>query len=126
MHPRIKDALSVMQVEASNIDEGLEQKAIQYALQMVNKAVNVINEYSLGDSASVKYEIFTVSRDPRELLVEFCNSVEADLLVTGSRRISLLRKVWCGSVSQYLTKYSSCPVVVVRKPFSVLPATLQQ
>jgi len=53
---------------------------------------------------------------PARLLLEQASLTNADLVVTGSRRLGPLLDVVLGSVSTYLVDHSPCPVLVARAP----------
>ncbi|MBR6268720.1 MAG: universal stress protein, partial [Selenomonadaceae bacterium] len=42
------------------------------------------------------------------------DSMEADLVVMGSRGLGVVKGVLLGSVSQYIVEQSKCPVLVVK------------
>ncbi len=52
--------------------------------------------------------------DPRELLGRVAESEDADLIVIGSRGKNLFLRVALGSVGEYLTHHSPCPVTIIR------------
>ncbi|MEM3293340.1 MAG: universal stress protein, partial [Metallosphaera sp.] len=47
-------------------------------------------------------------------IIDYCNKIECDLIVTGSRGLTGLKKVVLGSVSSSLVNKSSIPVLVVK------------
>lgn len=53
---------------------------------------------------------------PAAAIVEACEEVGADLLVTGSRGYGPVRRVLLGSVSTQLVHHAPCPVLVVPRP----------
>lgn len=44
--------------------------------------------------------------------VDYINSINADLVITGSRNLSGLKKAMIGSVSSYVLKRINCPIVI--------------
>lgn len=44
--------------------------------------------------------------------VEYVGKVEADLVVCGTRNLSKFEKVFVGSVSEYVLKRVTCPVLI--------------
>lgn len=52
--------------------------------------------------------------DVASSIIDYCNKIECDLIVTGSRGLTGLKKVVLGSVSSSLVNKSSIPVLVVK------------
>lgn len=67
---------------------------------------------SLLSDIDVNYEVL-VGRPARELNI-FAKDNKTDLIVTGKRGISGLKKIVMGSVSKKLTNEAACPVLVIK------------
>ncbi|KAJ3293761.1 adenine nucleotide alpha hydrolases-like protein [Rhizoclosmatium globosum] len=52
--------------------------------------------------------------DPRTELVEAAKSLNAEMMVVGTRGMGLIQKAMIGSVSDHLLHHLECPVIVVR------------
>ncbi|KAJ3266186.1 hypothetical protein HDU77_002317 [Chytriomyces hyalinus] len=53
--------------------------------------------------------------DPRKEILAKVEELRPDMLVTGSRGLGILQKVFRGSLSDYLVQHSPVPVIVPRK-----------
>ena len=51
---------------------------------------------------------------PAETILEFAEKHGSDLIVVGSRGLTVAEGIWLGSVSRYLVERSKCPVMVVK------------
>lgn len=80
-------------------------------------SVNATKELAeLGyDLTDIEPNIDIVARDGRGADVLIRESADVDLMVLGSKGHSLVARVVQGSVSQHVSRYAACPVVVVRE-----------
>ncbi|MEM1626563.1 MAG: universal stress protein [Sulfolobaceae archaeon] len=60
------------------------------------------------------YGIILESNDVASAIVEFCEKENCNLIVTGSRGLSALKKVILGSVSSEILSKSKVPVLIVK------------
>jgi len=67
----------------------------------------------LGLPASVSVETASLSGKPSREILEFANSVQADLIVTGSRGAGLVDRILVGSTATGLLRGSRCAVLAV-------------
>ncbi|KAJ3099472.1 hypothetical protein HDU97_003009 [Phlyctochytrium planicorne] len=63
-----------------------------------------------------KYRVRSIALvgDPRLAITKKSEELQASLVVVGSRNLSTIKKVFLGSVSDYVVNHCSCPVVVAR------------
>lgn len=54
--------------------------------------------------------------ETRDEIVDYVESVKADLLVIGSRDLSTLKRTFIGSTSDYCVHHCHCPVIIVKQP----------
>ena len=84
-------------------------------LDAVTKAGNVILDRAMQMVPSgIEKEAFSETGSPAVVILDFAESIEADLIVMGSRGLGVVKGVLLGSVSQYIVEQSSCPVLVVK------------
>lgn len=76
-----------------------------------HELAKVIDEV-LGDHAGIRVSPVVMEGHPATRLIEA--SVDADLLVVGSRGHGAFTGMLLGSVSEHCVSHASCPVVVVR------------
>ncbi|BCU69370.1 universal stress protein [Stygiolobus caldivivus] len=62
---------------------------------------------------SVKLNILE-SLDVPEAVIEYCEKVNCDVIVTGSRGLTGLKKIVMGSVSEAILNKSHVPVLIIR------------
>lgn len=48
-------------------------------------------------------------------VVAYCDSIQADLIVTGTRNRSVMERTFTGSVSCYVIRHANCPVFVCKE-----------
>ncbi len=84
-------------------------------LEAVTKAGNVILDRAIQMVPSgIDKEAFSETGSPAVVILDFADSIEADLVVMGSRGLGVVKGVLLGSVSQYIVEQSKCPVLVVK------------
>lgn len=52
---------------------------------------------------------------PTSAILEYADENKADMIIVGSRGLSMVKGALLGSVSQHLVEYASCPVMVVKE-----------
>jgi len=84
-------------------------------LDAVTRAGNVILDRAMQMVPSgIEKESFSETGSPAVVILDFADSIEADLVVMGSRGLGVVKGVLLGSVSQYIVEQSKCPVLVVK------------
>ena len=84
-------------------------------LAAVKKAGEVILDRAVNMVPSdIKFETFSQTGSPAVMILDFEKQINADLIVMGSRGLSLVQGVLLGSVSQYIIEQATCPVLVVK------------
>eukprot|EP01104_Vermistella_antarctica_P003319 TRINITY_DN13496_c0_g1_i1.p1 TRINITY_DN13496_c0_g1~~TRINITY_DN13496_c0_g1_i1.p1 ORF type:complete len:141 (-),score=19.24 TRINITY_DN13496_c0_g1_i1:44-466(-) len=88
----------------------------QIMVELTAQAKQLIQKYhKLAEERGVKHVKSKVLIGfPRELIVEEAKAVGAEMVVVGTRGMSGIRRLMVGSVSDYVTQYATCPVLVVR------------
>lgn len=65
-------------------------------------------------SEGVQVETALLEGDPANAVVEYADRIGADLIITGSRGLSTIKRVLLGSVSTGIVTHSNKPVLVVK------------
>lgn len=67
-----------------------------------------------AEAAGVLVETAMLEGDPAAAIVEYADKIGADLVVTGSRGLSSIKRVLLGSVSTGIVNHAKRPVLVVK------------
>ena len=65
------------------------------------------------DLEGVAYETIEDIGDPARVLIEYCDTVDADLLVVGRRGAGLIERIVLGSVANRVAHDAPCPVMLI-------------
>ncbi|KAK9078576.1 hypothetical protein SSX86_002633 [Deinandra increscens subsp. villosa] len=84
----------------------------QSASQVVSRASKLCQQHM------IKGDVMVIRGNPKEMIVEAAEDMNADLLVVGSRGLGQIKRAFLGSVSDYCVHHAKCPVLVVRPPKS--------
>lgn len=63
---------------------------------------------------TLETECFLEIGTPAELIVNFCQEKNYDLIIMGSRGRGAIKQLLLGSVSSYVLYHAPCPVLVIR------------
>ncbi|MDF2633640.1 MAG: nhaX 2 [Pelosinus sp.] len=74
----------------------------------------ILNEALKQVPDTLKAEAFLEIGEPTELIVDFCQENNYDLIIMGSRGRGAVKQLLMGSVSSYVLYYAPCPVLVVK------------
>ncbi|KAH1083723.1 hypothetical protein J1N35_023484 [Gossypium stocksii] len=80
---------------------------------VIEKAKRMCREQ--GDP-EVKVEVIIESGDPRDVICQVADKINADVLVMGSHGYGLIKRALLGSVSNYCAQNVKCPVLIVKRP----------
>ncbi|MGG0174862.1 universal stress protein [Gottfriedia acidiceleris] len=99
--------VDVTYFDTLNIDEirQTEYEIAKIALNEVNKKLEELPNHT---------ETFVLEGIPSCTIVDFINSINADLVVMGSRGLSNLKELFLGSVSHYVVQKVTCPVFIIK------------
>ncbi|MGC9170551.1 MAG: universal stress protein [Thermoproteus sp.] len=67
-----------------------------------------------AEAEGVQAETAMLEGDPATAIVEYADKIGADLIVTGSRGLSSIKRVFLGSVSTGVVTHAKKPVLVVK------------
>ncbi len=81
---------------------------------IVEKAKKDVEEATgMARSKGVNSEGVVLEGDPASMILEYTNTINADLIVTGTRGLSTFKKIFLGSVSSRIINEAKKPVLVV-------------
>ncbi|KAI9137304.1 hypothetical protein BKA69DRAFT_1041825 [Paraphysoderma sedebokerense] len=58
----------------------------------------------------------SIRGEPRHELIAKAHSINADAIIMGSRGLSPIKRVFMGSISNYVSTHADIPVIIVRPP----------
>ena len=76
------------------------------------KATEALNAVGAPEGPRVTPHVLT--GDPAREIVRMADDVEADLIIVGTHGRRGLRRLLLGSVAEHVTRWASCPVLVMR------------
>jgi nucleotide-binding universal stress UspA family protein len=91
---------------------GAAMTAMEERLQVAQRAARKVVDEELPDQSGLTIDVVATTTPPTVALVD--QSVDADLLVVGSRGRGGFRGLLMGSVSLQCVLHASCPTAVVR------------
>ncbi|CAL9204004.1 unnamed protein product [Musa hybrid cultivar] len=94
----------------SSVIDSVRRAQEQNSRNLLERATQVCR------SKLVEAEMVIVDGDPKEMICQFAEQMQADLLVVGSRGLSKIRRAILGSVSDYCAHHATCPVLIVKPP----------
>ncbi|CAI5494892.1 unnamed protein product [Closterium sp. Naga37s-1] len=91
----------------------MEHERHAKAQQLLQKCAAVVKEEGgkLGMDEGVAVSGVDLKGDPRDVLASHVERVDADLMVMGTRGMSLLKRMALGSVSSHCVHHAPCPVL---------------
>ena len=99
--------------QAQSLVEETKTEELSQAQEIVDRAVAQIRELVTSPDVTVSGRV-VVSNRVDEGILQVANETQADIIVVGTRGLSLLRGAIMGSVSHSLIEKASCPVLVVK------------
>jgi nucleotide-binding universal stress UspA family protein len=90
----------------------VRQGAVPYSSDRATEDLLAVIREELGENPPVLVQPRVVQGNPAQTLIQ--KSVDADLLVVGTRGHGGFAGLVLGSVSQHVAAYAKCPVTVVR------------
>lgn len=94
-------------ISGGYVSEQLAEDMEETGKEVLSEAVGLI-----PDTVSVK-SVFEVG-SPGPAVLAVAKKYDADLIVMGSRGLGLLKGIFLGSVSSYVTSHATCPVLIVK------------
>jgi len=93
-------------------EEDFEAAAVAGTIALERTVAAVADTAPAG--AAVDTQLVPADADPGHAIVEVAADMQADLVVVGSSSKSLLKRLFTGSVSDYVVHHAPCPVLVIR------------
>lgn len=81
----------------------------QYADCLLTQALKIARDYGASD-----VEVKAGQGDPAEMVVEYANERNADLIVSGSRGLGRLKQLLLGSTSHKINQLAACSCLTVK------------
>ncbi|KAJ3069778.1 hypothetical protein HDU98_007164 [Podochytrium sp. JEL0797] len=103
----IKNKLVLLSCIPENCSEANKIRLRAFLTTNMEKARELIGP-------KVPLRVILLRGDPRDEICIMTATLNADVLVVGTRGLTGMRRTMMGSVSDYLSKHSHCPCVVVR------------
>jgi nucleotide-binding universal stress UspA family protein len=100
-------------IHQTQFDPGVRIQAIPAELRL-RRAVALHEAAQLAAEHGVQSTFEMLEGNPADEIVAYADSIEADLVVIGSRRRGVLASALLGSVSREVVRESRRPVLVVR------------
>jgi nucleotide-binding universal stress UspA family protein len=100
-------------VHSTQFDPGVRIQAIPAELRL-RRAVALHEAAQLAAEHGVQSTFEMLEGNPADEIVAYADSIDADLVVIGSRRRGVLASALLGSVSREVVRESRRPVLVVR------------
>lgn len=106
---RAEDEIHLVTVvkEAPKSPEQVIIQTERKAMEMQNEVVRELEGYKVVSK-------ILESNDVADAILHYCNNIGCDLIVTGSRGLTGIKKAILGSVSSELVSKSNIPVLVVK------------
>eukprot|EP01115_Flamella_aegyptia_P009068 TRINITY_DN38311_c0_g1_i2.p1 TRINITY_DN38311_c0_g1~~TRINITY_DN38311_c0_g1_i2.p1 ORF type:complete len:166 (+),score=27.25 TRINITY_DN38311_c0_g1_i2:66-563(+) len=98
-------------VEVSVAMEQIDQ--VNLELKKIGKTLIENLKEELTNEAIVNSGI-VAQGDPRHVIVEKAKDLNVDIIIVGSRGLGLIKRLFLGSVSQYVVSNANCSVLVVK------------
>ncbi|XP_042475253.1 universal stress protein A-like protein [Macadamia integrifolia] len=99
---------------SSDVIASMEKYRRNLADCVMEKANNLCK-----DLPNIKVQTRVENGDPRDVICDVVEKINADLLVMGTHGYGLIKRAFLGSVSNHCAQNVNCPVLIVKKPKSV-------
>ncbi|MEW6697971.1 MAG: universal stress protein [Bacillota bacterium] len=81
--------------------------------ELIKDGKNMLKQYALFIDAPIDVDTFTVMGQAADEILEKARAGKYELIVIGSRGLGEIKGYIMGSVSSRVSRYSSCPVLIV-------------
>ncbi|KAF5799386.1 putative universal stress protein A [Helianthus annuus] len=97
---------------AASVIDSVKKAQEESASEVISRATKLCEQHM------IKAEMMVIRGNPKEMIVDASEDMNADLLVVGSRGLGQIKRAFLGSVSDYCVHHAKCPVLIVRPPKS--------
>lgn len=114
---KYESKLDVVEVVDSSVfaGAGLAPVPAQVIESVYNKAkADIEDAKKVAQNKGVNAEGIVLEGDPATAVLEYASKNNVDLIVTGSRGLSTLKRIFLGSVSSRIVQEAKIPVLVVK------------
>lgn len=106
-----KEVASLSIINTKGVDEELvKTKLLHHGHNMLVRSKNLIHQPGLSIDTLVELD-----DDPGERIVKIAAEQKFDLIVMGSRGLSVIKELIVGSVSSKVLHHAGCPVVIYKE-----------
>ncbi|KAI8578201.1 hypothetical protein K450DRAFT_248638 [Umbelopsis ramanniana AG] len=87
--------------------------------QIESRSANAMKRFEgmlTENDINVKVKVYkAIGSEPRNILVEYTQASNADILIMGSRNLTTWKRFFWGSFSEYVQAHVNCPVIIVKE-----------
>ncbi|KAG9450806.1 hypothetical protein H6P81_010771 [Aristolochia fimbriata] len=98
----------------SNVEVPAFTAAIEAHQKRITEAI-MDHALKICAEKNVPVKTRVVVGDPKEVICDVTEKLQADLLVMGCRNVGAIKRMFLGSVSNYCINHVQCPVMVVKE-----------
>jgi nucleotide-binding universal stress UspA family protein len=90
----------------------------------IDRVLNHTKDILTRDGGPDVKTLKLLSANPAEMINDTAQEMKADLIVVGAKGLRATMGILLGGVAQQVVEYATCPVLIVRKPYSGLHKVL--
>lgn len=108
--------ISVVESTGVTTNVNISRSILQELKEKLQPQMNAVQKELTAEGYKVSTDILlNEDRDnPGELICEYIDRQNIDLVVMGSRGLGNIKKIFLGSVSNYIVQHAECPVLVIK------------
>ena len=103
--------LNVTNAAAVAFDSSINEEVME---AWKNASAAILDRIGYTVPKGIEYKKISKIGSPAEIILEYEDFLNADLIVMGSRGLGIIKSFLLGSVSQYIVERAKCPVMIVK------------
>ena len=103
--------LNVTNATAAAFDSSINEEVTD---AWKNASAAILDRMGYMVPKELQYKKISKIGSPAEIILEYEDFLNADLIVMGSRGLGIIKSFLLGSVSQYIVERAKCPVMIVK------------